>query len=371
MNLQTKIRSTKVTADPSLSFSLPGWAYLDPEILELEKREIFYKSWQYAGWVGDLKAPGDYITAELIDQSVIIIRGQDGELKGFHNVCQHRGHQLLAGCGKVAAITCPYHAWVYRLDGALRNARGAERTAGFDAGAFSLRPVNVEVLADKLVFFNLDMNATPLADFAGKMVDDIRRDIPDFDKLVKVQKRPPPPDDGMNMFPVEANWKIVMDNFLECYHCRNAHPGFSEDLIMDTYRTTAHGVWSKQRGNTRRADGGEVMFWSLFPNHTFSTSTGGNPHFSVQIFAVPDGHARTQFGHSDRYRLPGDEDGEVFRPDWGPLGIEDKDICESVHKGLSSMGYDAGRFIYDHEHGETSEEAVHLFHRLIVEALGI
>ena len=126
MDLTSTLPSTQVTADPSRSFSLPGWAYTDPDVLELEKREIFFKTWQYAGWVGDLKEAGDYITAELIDQSVIIVRGQDGALQGFHNVCQHRGHQLLTGCGKVAAITCPYHAWVYRLDGALRNARGAE-----------------------------------------------------------------------------------------------------------------------------------------------------------------------------------------------------------------------------------------------------
>jgi len=371
MNIQTRLRSTEVTADPSLSFSLPGWAYLDPEILELEKREIFYKTWQYAGWVGDLKSPGDYITADLIDQSVIIIRGADGQLAGFHNVCQHRGHQLLSGCGKVSAIICPYHAWAYRLDGGLRNARGAERTAGFDAEVFSLKPVRVEVLADKLVFFNLDMDAAPLGEQVGDLVADLRRDIPRFDELVKVQKRPPPPELGMQMFPVEANWKIVMDNFLECYHCRNAHPGFSMDLVMESYHTTAHGLWSKQRGSTRRDNGGEVMFWSLFPNLTFSTATGGKPMMNTAVFAVPDGPSRTQYGINDSYRLPDDLDGVDFKPDWGPLGIEDKDICESVQKGLASLGYQHGRFIYDPEHGETSEEAVHLFHRLIVEALGI
>jgi choline monooxygenase len=371
MNIVTKIRSTQVTEDPARSFTLPGWAYLEPEILEIEKREIFYKSWQYAGWVGDLASAGDYITAELIDQSVIIIRGEDGSLQGFHNVCQHRGHQLLSGCGKVAAISCPYHAWAYRLDGTLRNARGAERTVGFDAGAFSLRPVRVEVLANKLVFYNLDMDAKPLGEQVGDLVEDIRKDVPEFDQLVKVQKRPERLPAGMDMFPVQANWKVVMDNFLECYHCRCAHPGFSNDLVMESYTTTAHGLWSKQKGPTRRDNNGEVSFWSLFPTLTFSSATGGKPSFYVATFALPDGPNRTLFGHSDRYRLPGDEDGVDFKPDWGPLGIEDKDICESVHKGLASLGYDQGRFIYDHEHGETSEEAVHAFHRLIVEALGI
>src|SRR6202020_2757634 len=102
--------------DPSHSHSLPGWAYLHPALLEREKEEIFYKTWQYAGWIGDLKEPGDYITKDLLDQSVIILKGANGQLQGFHNVCQHRGHQLLTGKGNVASIACPYHAWTYGLD---------------------------------------------------------------------------------------------------------------------------------------------------------------------------------------------------------------------------------------------------------------
>jgi choline monooxygenase len=359
-------RSTQVTADPSRSFSLPGWAYTDPEILALEKREIFFKTWAYAGWVGRLANVGDYITADLLDQSVIIIRGQDGELKGFHNVCQHRGHQLLSGCGKVSAITCPYHAWAYRLDGALRNARGAERTEGFNAAQFSLRPVRVEVLAGKLVFFNLDPDADPLAPQVEDLVEDWRREIPGFDTLEWVA---PPPDRAAPR-PIAANWKVVMDNFLECYHCRNAHPGFARDLVMDSYRTTAHGRWSKQKGDTRRDDGSQEVFWSLFPNLTFNTVTNGTPNFAASTFTTPITATLSARSWRDVYRAPG-HTAEIARPDWGPLDQEDRDICESVQRGLTSKGYDAGRFIYDHEHGETSEEAVHLFHRQVVLALGI
>lgn len=359
---------TQVTADPSRSFSLPGWAYTDPEILELEKREIFYKTWQYAGGVDALAKPGDYVTAELIDQSIIIIRGEDGALNGFHNVCQHRGHQLLKGCGQVRAISCPYHAWTYRLDGALRNARGAEKTEGFDAAQFGLKPVRVEVLADKLVFYNLDMGAKPLADQVGDLVEDFRREVPEFDQLALAA--PAPLTDGMAQMlaPMRANWKIVMDNFLECYHCRCAHPGFSEDVVMESYRTTAHGLWSKQKGATRRANGAEVVFWSLFPNITFSTTTHSGPNFSARVFVTPLTATTTARHRADNYRVPGAAVDDQ-RPDWGPLGQEDRDICESVQRGLLSKGYDAGRFIYDFDHGETSEEAVHLFHRAVVEAL--
>ena len=92
--------STGVTDDPGRSGSLPAWAYLDSDVYEREKHELFYKTWHYAGWVGDLPAPGDYLTAELIDQSVIVMRGRDGALEGFHNVCQHRG---VTACSKTAA----------------------------------------------------------------------------------------------------------------------------------------------------------------------------------------------------------------------------------------------------------------------------
>jgi len=370
MNTLTQTRATSVTADPGQSFSLPGWAYTDPAVLDLEKREIFYKTWQYAGAVDSLARPGDYITVALIDQSIIIIRGQDGSLCGFHNVCQHRGHQLLSGCGKVAAITCPYHAWTYRLDGALRNARGAEKTEGFDAEHFGLRPVRVEVLADKLVFYNLDMAAAPLAPQVDDLVEDIRREVPEFDRLELAPPQPPTETMARMLAPMAANWKIVMDNFLECYHCRCAHPGFSEDVIMESYRTTAHGLWSKQKGATRRANGADVVFWSLFPNITFSTTTNSGPNFSARVFVTPLTATTTARHAADLYRVPGVPVDDQ-RPDWGPLGQEDRDICESVQKGLLSKGYDAGRFIYDFEHGETSEEAVHLFHRAVVEALGI
>jgi phenylpropionate dioxygenase-like ring-hydroxylating dioxygenase large terminal subunit len=137
---------------------------------------------------------------------------------------------------------------------------------------------------------------------------------------------------------------------------------------MESYRTTAHGLWSKQKGATRRPNGAEVVFWSLFPNITFSTTTNSGPNFSARVFVTPITATTTARHPGDAYRVPG----EAFddqRPDWGPLGQEDRDICESVQKGLMSQGYDAGRFIYDLEHGETSEEAVHLFHRGVVEAL--
>jgi carnitine monooxygenase subunit len=372
MDTIVRPRGTSVTSDPSHSHSLPGWAYLDPDIFEREKEEIFFKTWQYAGWVGDLKAPGDYITRSLIDQSVIILKGANGELQGFHNVCQHRGHQLLAGRGHIGSVTCPYHAWTYQLDGTLKTARGAEKLQGFNAAQFHLKPVRVETLADKFVFFNLDVGAKPLAELAPGLGDDIKSETPTFDALVRNDLRS---DDGFSAVQ-NANWKIVVDNSQECYHCRAAHPGFSAHYDMAAYTSESFGYWARQRGEPRiptkstytettGAKNNKVRFWWLFPNTTFSMRTTDPVTINLRS-TIPITITRTGRGAGDTFLLPG----MVEQPNPAPLtASEDMAINESVQRGLASKGYDSGRFIYDPDHNETSEEIVHGFHRLVVEAL--
>ena len=131
--------------DPKKSFTMPARFYNDPEIFELEKEAIFYNSWLYVGHASQLQNPGEYITAEIHEQNVFIVRSRDGELRGFYNVCAHRGHELLSGCGKTKLIVCPYHAWAYDLDGSLKKARNSENVEGFNKCDFSLTPVQVEI----------------------------------------------------------------------------------------------------------------------------------------------------------------------------------------------------------------------------------
>ncbi len=374
MDTEALKTSTGVADDPARSPNLPAWAYLDPDVYEREKHEIFYRTWAYAGWVGDLRAPGDYITAELLDQSVIVMRGRDGALQGFHNVCQHRGHRLLEDRGNVAAITCPYHAWVYDLDGSLKRARATERTADFDRSCFSLKPVRVEVLADKFVLFNLDANAEPLGPRVEDFVADVRRELTQFDRLVKAPARPRTEEEQQRYdeyFPIRANWKIVMDNFLECYHCPPAHPGFLRDLTFDDLTYTGHDLWAKQKSGTRRSDGDRQMFWTLFPGFVFwNSGTREKQSIHAMNFVVPEGPALTRAGRMDVYRLPEEIDTEEWRPDWGDVGAEDKSLCESVQRGLASLGYDQGRIIHNPDDGN-SEGAMHAFQRFVVRALGI
>ena len=240
-----------IVADPARSYTLPGWAYADPEVFEREKDAIFYRGWHYAGPAVALRNPGDYVTAGILDQGIFAMRGHDGTLRGFYNVCQHRGHELLKGRGNVRlVITCPYHAWAYDPNGSLRTARGSDKMPAFDKGEFSLKPVRVETFADHFVFFNLDPNAEPLARQAGDLADELRADVTGFEHLQPVIER-----SGS----IRCNWKVAVDNYLECYHCSPAHPAFADLVGMPGYRTVTTGVWSSQKGELGRPDNKAYM----------------------------------------------------------------------------------------------------------------
>ena len=365
-------RTFEIDPDPARSWTLPGWAYTDPAVLEREKREIFYKTWHYAGAVDELKEPGDYVTAKLLDQSVIVIRGKDGGLRGFYNVCQHRAHELLRGRGRATAIVCPYHAWSFDTAGALRTARGAEKLENFRREDFALKEIRVEVFAKHFVMFNLDLDAVPLAEQAGDLAAELEAEIPGFADFVQAGTA----WDQQ----VKANWKVVVDNYLECYHCRPAHPAFADLVDMKSYKIHAGGIWSSQKGAMGRHDNKAYpvaadakvqlsRFWWLWPTTSFNV-TPGQPSLNVFcMMPVETGVAR-QWGQL--FEMPGNRP-DPARQTYGVevLGPEDVGLCEAVQRGLQSRGYTAGRFIHDPEGGETTEAAVHHFHKMVDEALGM
>src|SRR3546814_9939303 len=138
-------------------------------------------------------------SSDLIgDQNVAVIRGKDGALRAFYNVCQHRAHELLRGRGRTPVITCPYHAWSYHLDGRLRTARGSQNVEGFNADEFCLKGIQVEEFGP-FVFVNLDPDAAPLAQQSGGLLDELRHTVPALDTLTKFQTA---------TFAVKANWKV-------------------------------------------------------------------------------------------------------------------------------------------------------------------
>ena len=358
--------------DPAHAHTLPARFYLDPEVFEREKEAIFYRHWHYVGHLSQLERAGDYLTARIADESIFVMRGEDGALRGFYNVCRHRAHELLEGSGRVDAIVCPYHAWTYRSDGSLRHARNAHKVPGFDHAAFCLPQIRVESFCG-FVFVNLDNDAEPLASVTEGVEESLREDVPFIDQVRPVESWSFSTSNVM-----AANWKVVVDNFLECYHCDKAHPDFCDLFEMSSYETEIGRWWSVQRGPKVRSENSAYrvsteervqlgMFWFLWPTTTINILPGV-ANLSV-LSILPHGIDRASFsGH--RYALPGSEaDPEQMHYLNEVLVVEDQNLCESVQRGLRSRSYNQGRFIYSPDERGISEHAVHHFHRLVHETL--
>jgi carnitine monooxygenase subunit len=357
--------------DPTVSFTLPSKWYLDPEVYEREKERIFYRNWIYVTHVSALSRAGDYATLRIADENVFVVRDHKGALQAYYNVCRHRAHLLLAGHGNTKVITCPYHAWAYGLDGTLRNAPLTDDVPGFDKSQFCLKPVRVETLSG-LVFVNLDPEAEALADLAPDLAGDLRDKVPQLADLEIVDTQSFPSDQS-----IRANWKVVADNFLECYHCAKAHPAFADMISLADYRMETFGIWSRQFGpNTRPRNSAydfspdapiqTAGFWYIWPTTTINY-VPGEPMVQVLNILPLDLETTVFTGH--RLALGGDRDEARRRYLFEILGVEDQNLCESVQRGLKSRSYSQGRFVVDPALSGTAEHAVHHFHRLVKQAL--
>jgi choline monooxygenase len=208
--------------------------YLEPEIAELEQRAIFERTWQLAGHVSDLAGPGTYLTTNVGDQPVLVVRDHDGELRAFRNVCRHRGSRLLKGsgaCGK--AIRCLYHGWTYRLDGTLIGVPEGRSIEGLDKSRLGLHQVRAEEFCG-LLFVNLDPGADPLGERLGGLAERLARyRLPELERFGQ----------GSGGSTQPANWKVVVENYIEGYHIPIAHPSLMRLLDYQRYDVEVHDDW--------------------------------------------------------------------------------------------------------------------------------
>ncbi len=167
--------------DPARSLSLRSEAYLDPFWFEVEQRGVFGRSWQWVTHGEAVRESGEYVAATVAGLPVFVVRGRDGELRGFHNVCKHRAHDLVSGRGSIRSIVCPYHAWSYDLTGCLTSARHTGGLVDFDPAAICLDAVAVEEFGG-FVYANLDPRATSLAAQTGALGSEIERWAPDVER---------------------------------------------------------------------------------------------------------------------------------------------------------------------------------------------
>jgi Rieske 2Fe-2S family protein len=213
-----------MTIAPSSVFlpTLPGRYYTDPAIFELEKRNIFERQWQYVCRTEDVPTPGRFVRTVIGNENVIVVRGRDGELRAFLNVCRHRGSTLcLTDTGDFGrSIRCPYHSWTYRLDGSLMSAPNWTSMAAADKADFGLHPVHLGEWHG-MVWLNLADAPPPLDDLVWPQLD--FRLGGDRDRFARYDLA------GLVVgrridYTVAANWKIIQENFQECYHCSTIHP---------------------------------------------------------------------------------------------------------------------------------------------------
>ncbi len=332
---------------------LPRAAYTHPEVLDWERREVFGR-WACLGRAADLADAGAQCAYRSGGESVLLVRGDDGELRGFANVCRHRGHELLPvdGTASARSIVCPYHAWSYRLDGSLQAAPGFRDLPGFDPAAHGLVELPVHDWHGWL-FVDTSGSAGPFADHVGSL-----EQVVGPYELERLVFGPP------HSYDVAANWKVVIENYQECYHCAMIHPELcrvtppksGDDLV-------AEGAWVggwmdlRESAETMSLDGhsrgaviatlGEherrtVMYLAVLPNLLVSL----HPDYVMVHHLTPLAPDRTRiscaWGFPAEVAAAADFDPSYAVDFWDLTNRQDWAACESVQRGLRSRHWRPG-----------------------------
>ncbi len=349
---------------------LPAACYCDPDFFALERDRVFATSWVGVATAGELAEPGTMLVREVAGRSILITRHPAGGLRAFHNSCRHRGTELAAHDGPVGStIRCPYHRWGYDLDGALiATPRFAEAgIEDFDPADYGLAPVRVSQWAG-VCFVCLDPRTVPLDRWlgdlpqrmAGYRLDDWReRDRIEVD--------------------VEANWKLISENFQEYYHLSWVHPELAKvSRVADHYRYQGPGMYcgqcttpvsSDERDDWSAmpaapgldaSDADSGRFVAVFPNVLLSVLP--NHAFVMLLDPVAPGHTR----ETCVWTLPpssdaGDDAFAVTRSFWLTVNGEDVDIVAKAQRGLDRGRYTPGRL------SPRFEEPLHRFHNMVAD----
>jgi carnitine monooxygenase subunit len=375
METRTEGRSRfePLALSPELSRTLPSWVYWDDHIFGREKECIFPRTWSFITHATQLQAVDSYATGWIDDQNVFLVRGTNGGVRGFFNACRNCACELLHGAGLAASITCPYCGTAYLANGAPRSTRADDSIEAVARSASCLVPIGVEELCG-LVFANLDLHPTPLCEQAPHLGPSLTDFMPAIASLRKCYE---------TIHDVQSNWKVMIDNSLECYHCEPCHPGFAQSVDMGRYRSVSNGIVTTHTSQRRQRSekfgdiatddsaANRFSYWYVWPVTEIDAVPGPRPRLSVftRRSLAPD-----RFRLIGQYfRLPDDLPSEEDKAglDNNVTLLEDVAICESVQRGLRSRGYTQGRFIVDAERSHNSEHSVHHFQRLVASALAL
>jgi phenylpropionate dioxygenase-like ring-hydroxylating dioxygenase large terminal subunit len=344
-------------------WTLPCSWYTDPLIFQQEQQVIFQRTWQYVGTIAQVAQVGDYFVTQCGTVPIAIVRDRSHILRAFINVCRHRVAEVVQGSGNCSMLQCPYHGWTYGLDGHLHSAPRCEQEANFNAAELSLISVRIDCWGP-FIFVNLDSAAVPLQDYLGELPDLIRTVGIDINSLQLRQH---------TSFDMAANWKVIAENFLECYHCPMNHPAFCQliDTAPTVYQfrvsdrlliTTAPLRHSPIEAYPTDGAVSDSLYVLLYPNCTFEVYPG-QENLSVYRFD-PVSCDRT-FGRLDYFFPPGTslEFELKLTAFLNEVGMEDVPLVESVQRGLQSNGVPQGHLVLG------SEGLIHQFQMQIYQDL--
>ena len=354
--------------DPSRSLSLRKEAYTDPAWHRVDQEGIIAKSWQWVCHVEKLREPGSFVTVEIAGHPIAVVRDREGGLRAFYNVCKHRAHELLSGEGQTTRIMCPYHAWVYGLDGRLVRAPHTENLHDFNAKEICLDAVQVEEFCG-FVFVTLDPDAATMREQTENLETEIRHWAPDIEHLTFGHRL---------TYDIRSNWKNVVDNFLECYHCPTAHKDFCDLVDMDTYKVTTHGIYSSHMAEAGQGANSAYdvsnatvrthAVWWLWPTTCLMRYPGRSSMIVLNI--IPVGPDRTLETYDFFLETPEPDPMELDAMRYldEVLQVEDINLVESVQRGMETPAFTQGRIVNDPDGSGKSEHAVHHFHGLVLDA---
>ena len=357
-------------SNASRSYSLAADAYTQSKWFDTDQQQIVRRTWQWVCHVEKTREPGSYMATEIAGHPVAIVRDKSGSLRAFYNVCKHRAHHLLAGEGTTSRITCPYHAWTYQLDGQLIRAPHTENLESFKVEDICLDSIQVEEFCG-FVFVNLDPNASSLRDQSADLHSEIMHWAPDVADLTFGHRL---------SYDIKSNWKNVVDNFLECYHCPVAHKDFCDLVDMDTYKVTTHGIYSSHMAEAGNAPNSAYdvsqatvkthAVWWLWPTTCLMRYPGRSSMIVLNI--IPVSQDRTLETYDFFLETPEADNMELdaIRYLDEVLQVEDIALVESVQKGMNTPAFKQGRIINDPAGSGKSEHALHHFHGLVLDAYG-
>jgi phenylpropionate dioxygenase-like ring-hydroxylating dioxygenase large terminal subunit len=332
--------------------TLPQRYFVSTDVFEQEQKQIFSKQWVLVGHQSQLEKSGDFFLVTIAGESLIVVRDQKSEVRGFYNVCRHRGTRLEEdACGRVSAIQCPYHAWTYGLDGRLIGAPHMDDVPGFDKADYSLHPVRLE-LWEGSIFVNLADSPTPLDKWFAPLAEKFSHwNLPKLHSAKRIE------------YDVRANWKLIFENYSECYHCPGVHPQLQkvspydsaendlrEGPFLGGFMKINPGKSLTMGGNACAAFVGkienlqQVFYYSIFPNMLLSL----HPEYVMVHQLWPRSPERTLilcdwFFHPEAFNRAD------FNPDdaiafWDMTNKQDWHVCELSQQGIASRAYEPGPY---------------------------